>query len=432
MKLSLICIIVKGKQMCNRKMIHSAFYCLLLTTVLLASVSAGDSIDYTRYTVTGNQQAIGTVLNELYDNSTGDDMDDVLDEIRHLPQESRKGAYNQMMPQVSLSTPLVTAAAINQNTASLFDRMGNVRMAGLALNNRYEPSRFLAAADNSLAYVADEGGQWHPFYKAFGTWADREKDNDIAGYSYDLYGMAVGADTLVNENLLIGLSLGGSKANVNFSLPGTGTDIDSMFTSVYGSWFQDDMHVDVTLSYGHNWYDGERRVNFGGIDRTAKSEHEADAWSAAIELGKNLAADDATLLEPVVGLGYTAVHERGYQESDAGALSLHVNSNITESLTSKVGIRAAKEFMKEQTSYVPEVRAFWLHDFSDRIEQNASFVDGGSFTTRGRDPERDSLNLGTGLNVYLQKDCRLFASYDWQITSDFEAHSVQTGVQFSF
>lgn len=418
--------------MCNPKMNLGAFYCLLLTMALFASVSGGVSIDYSRYAVTGNQQAMGTVLNNLYHEPTSDDMDDILDEISLLPGESRNGAYNQMTPQMSLSTPVVTAAAINQNTASLFDRMGNVRMRSLALNNRYDTSRFLAAADNSLAYVADEGGQWRPFYKAFGTWADREKDNDIAGYSYDLYGMAVGADTWVNENLLIGLSLGGSRANVNFSQPGTGTDIDSMFTSVYGSWFQDDVHVDVALGYGHNWYDGERRVNFGGIDRTAKSKHEADAWSAAIELGMNLAADDTMLLEPVVGLGYTAVHERGYQESDAGSLSLHVNSNKTESLTSKVGIRAAKEFIKEQSSYVPEVRAFWLHDFSDRVEQNASFVDGGSFTTRGRDPERDSLNLGTGLNVYLQNDCRLFVSYDWHITSDFEAHSVQTGVQFSF
>ena len=402
----------------------------------MSPVAAGDhGFDYTQPAGTGSQHSLGEVFNDFYNGSPSSDMDDVIDEIRNLPDtDAIADAYSQIAPQSSLGSPIVTMATANQNNANLFNRIGQVRTGSGLAWSRYDASRLLASADNSLAYVAKDVSGWKPFFKAFGTWADRETDGSRAGYDYDLYGLSAGADKLIHENLMMGLNVGGSKANVNYDLPGTGTDVESVFTSLYGSWFGDDYHIDFTVGYGHSWYDSERGLHFGGVDRTAKSKHEGDVWSAAIEMGKNLGGEDL-LLEPVVGFGYTAIHERGYQESGADSLNLKLGANTTESVYSKVGIRAAKELSIEDSPAVcvPEVRAFWLHDFSDRIEQSAAFAtDGGSFTTQGHDPQRDSLNLGLGVNVYCQEGCRLFANYDWQISADFEAHGVEAGMQFSF
>jgi outer membrane autotransporter protein len=81
---------------------------------------------------------------------------------------------------------------------------------------------------------------------------------------------------------------------------------------------------------------------------------------------------------------------------------------------------------------VPNVRAFWIHDFADRVELDSSFVGGGSFTTEGRDPVRDTFNLGAGLNIYLKNNVRLFVDYGWQSASSFNSNTVQAGAQWSF
>lgn len=190
--------------------------------------------------------------------------------------------------------------------------MGDIRNAGLyamSADSRY----LLASTDNSVA-LPPKTDEWMPFAKGFGVWGDRDKDSDTAGYQYNVYGMAGGIDKLVSDNTLIGISVGGSKANVDYGQWGTNSDIDSLFASLYGSYFVDDWHFGVTLGYGHSWYDSQRGIPAFGL--RAESDHHGNSYSAAAELGKNL-GDESTILEPVVGLGYTLVRERGYTEKGA-------------------------------------------------------------------------------------------------------------------
>jgi subtilase-type serine protease len=205
-----------------------------------------------------------------------------------------------------------------------------------------------------------------------------------------------------------------------------------MFCSLYGSYFVDDWHVGVTLGYGHSWYDSQRGIPF--IGRHADSDHQGNSYSAAVELGKNF-GDKSMILEPVAGIGYTAVLEDGYKEKGAGALNLKVDSETTDGIYSKLGVRVAKEFRPEQNPdmiLVPNVSAFWIHDFADRVEMSSSFIGGGSFTIEGLEPMGDTFNIGAGLNVYYNKNLRLFIDYGWQSESSFNSHTVQLGAQWSF
>jgi len=397
-----------------------------------SSVILTVEMDYAHYATTANEHSIGNAFNYIVGNDldTGD-MNDVLTAIEHLPNGAAvNNAYDEMMPQDTLGLPEVIRNAMNQYSEGLFGRMGDVRNAGLyamSTDSRY----LLASADNSLL-LPRKKDEWMPFAKGFGVWGDRDKDSDIAGYQYNVYGLTGGIDKLVSDNTLIGIGIGGSRANVDYSRSGTGSDIDSLFASLYGSYFVNDWHLGVTLGYGHSWYDSERGIPTYGL--RAESDHEGNSYSAAAELGKNF-GNESTILEPVMGLGYTLVRERGYTEKGAGALNLKVGSETTDGIYSKLGVRAAKEFRSEKNPnrvLVPNMSAFWIHDFADRVELSSSFIGGGSFTTEGLDPVRDMFNIGAGLNVYSGKNTRLFVDYTWQFSSDFTSSMVQAGIQRRF
>ena len=412
------------------------------TAFLLLGIAYGDEDviltveqvrDFATYANTDNERSVGEAFNYLdpiVTEDTDEDMRDVIDEILMLPDGAAvNAAYDQMMPQDALGLPDVTRIMMNQFVGGVLDHMDNIRGSkqyAMLSGSQY----LLASAEGSLA-APPETDKWMPFAKGFGTWGDRDTEDDIAGYNYDAYGIVAGMDKLISENTLLGFSVGGSRANVDYSQFGTSGDIDSLLVSLYGSYFKDTWHVDLTLGYAHNWYDSRRSVAF---DRAAESDHQGNSYSAAVELGNNFGGTDM-LLEPVVGVGYTSVQEGSYTEEGAGSLDLKVDSRTLDGMYTKLGLRVGKEFRSQENSdviWVPKANAFWIHDFADRVKLDSSFVGGGSFTTEGLEPLRDVFNLGAGLNIYFNKDVRLFVDYGWQTAGNFNSNTVQIGAQWSF
>jgi len=404
--------------------------CFDLSLVL----AGGGGVDFASVAETPNQFSIGRALNTLQDEGG---MSVLRSRIESLPDLAAvQNAFDQLMPQQSIAVPVITGTTAQKSTGQLFSRLAEAR-AGQSFASRgsYAPQRLLASTDASFGFDSLAGtDRWSPYFKTFGTWADRESGTSLSGYTLTTRGIMAGADTLVNDSFLLGWSIAGARSDVDYSQARSTTDIQSLMASLYGSWLVSDYHIDAVLGYGHHWYDGRRTVVFGGIDERAKSEYEGDTWSVAIEAGRDFGVGDM-IFEPVVGFGYTAVKDRGYREHGGSNIKLNVSANTTESLYSKLGMRISKQFQlaaQPGRVYVPQVRLFWIHDFSNRVGQHAAFAEGGDFAIKGYRPDRDILNLGTGLSLYLEKGLRLFADYDWQVSSEYSAHHVQAGVQFSF
>jgi len=393
-------------------------------------------LSYGTYARTDNERSIGLAFDDLV-NTGGDtgDMDTVIsffDDLNPGEEAAANAALDQMMPQDALGLPEVTRNMMNQYSGSVLDHMGAVRGSkqyAMLSGSRY----LLASADNSLT-APPEVDKWLPYAKGLGTWGDRDGADDIVGYNYNTYGIMGGVDKLVSEDTLLGFGIGGSKTKVDYDQQGTSADIDSMLLSLYGSYFKDDWHVDLTLGYSHNSYDSQRGIHFDSIDREAKSDHQGNAYNIAMEFGNNFGGT-SMLLEPVVGIGYTSVQQGSYTEKGADSLNLKVDSETMEGIYSRLGLRLAKEFRCEKNPdmvWVPKANVFWIHDFADGVKFDNEFIGGGSFTTQTQDPIRDAFNIGAGLNVYFTKSVRLFVDYGWQTAGSFNANTVQAGAQWSF
>ena len=391
-------------------------------------------LPYTAFARTHNERSIGHAFDHIVlDGEDTGDMNTVLSAIEGLPDgRAVNKAYDQMMPQDVLGLPEVTRNMMNQFSEGVFDHIGSVQ------NSRQyammgDSSNLMASASDSPA-VTPQIDKWMPYAKGFGTWGSHDGESDIAGYNYSTYGMMGGIDKWISENTLLGFGMGGAVTNVDYKQDSANADISSMLVSLYGSYFVDNWHVGLNLGYSHNWYDAKRGINFDSIDRDAKSSYQGNAYNIATELGNNFGGK-SMLLEPVAGVGYTAVQQDSYRETGAKSLGLRVDSETTEGIYSKLGLRWAKEFRSEKnpdTVFVPKANVFWIHDFADGATFDSEFVNGGHFSTDSMDPVRDSFNFGAGLNVFLSKSTRLFVDYGWQGASSLSSSTLQAGAQWSF
>jgi uncharacterized protein with beta-barrel porin domain len=379
---------------------------------------------------TDNERKVGRALDSLIDSGTNDDVLDYFDSLGTGDGKQAKEALDQLMPQDVLGLPEVMRNVMNQYSDSTLDHAGSVR-GSKQYAAMTGSSYLLASASNSQAAPA-EVDKWMPYAKGFGTWGNRDGESDVVGYDFHNYGLMGGMDKLISENTLVGFNIGGSSGKVDYDQSGTDADLDSFLLSLYGSYFKDEWHIDLTAAYAHTWYNTERRISF--MNQDAEADYEGDAFNIATEFGYNLGGTDM-LLEPVAGLGYTYVQQDSYTESGAGSLNLNVDSETMDGLYSRLGLRLAKEFRCEKNPnmiIVPKASAFWIHDFADNAEFGSQFVNGGSFSTDSLDPIEDSLKLSGGLNVYLSKSTQLFVDYTWQTSSEINFSTVQAGAQFKF
>ena len=69
----------------------------------------------------------------------------------------------------------------------------------------------------------------------------------------------------------------------------------------------------------------------------------------------------------------------------------------------------------------------------DKVQATSSFTGGGaSFSANGASPEQGTFNAGAGFIYELQDNWVLSAQYDYQVKSDFSAHSASVRAGYKF
>jgi|GEM_PF-5029472 len=392
---------------------------------------------------TKNEHAVAGALDHVI---AGGDMDedthDLLLDIRYLQHNDWEEGGNgnprlldELTPQDTMGLAQVTSATMGAFNDSMFDRINNM-LTGRPFAAAGFGQKLLAKVEiRPDEWLIRPGSQptdkWMPFIKGIGSWGDKDGEKGVSGYRYNVYGMTAGADKLIDDNWLVGIAFGGSRADVDYDKAGTSADIDTAMVALYGSYFKDNWHIDLDLSYGYNWYDSERTVQIGMFNKKARSDHNGNVYSAAIQAGMNL-GNDCTIIEPIVGAGYAAIQEDGYTEKGADPVNLKVDSHTTDSYYAKLGVRLAA-LMREQDNVVlvPEIGVFYIADLSDESELDSAFGDGSAFTVEGLEPD-DALNVKAAINAYFSNNWRLFLNYDWRTASDLNTHTVKGGVQWDF
>lgn len=358
--------------------------------------------------------SLGSVLDSLANTATGD----MAMVLGALDASGSPESARQLEPTVNNGPIQASFGTVGQHTDTVMGRIGQV---------------LAARAGATGVSTGDETAGNGVWAKGFGSYLHQGVTPDSGGYTANVWGISMGYDTFMFENLIAGFSAAFARNNITTKDVNTRTDADSYQGSLYGSLARNAWYLDAVLSFAYNRYDALRHIMLPGIDRTAQAHYGGRQYSGYFEGGLTLKAS-GLLLTPLVSLRAMRLDLEDYTETQAGALNLTVDRQRYNLFQTGLGAKAVYPVSKKNLNITPEIHAKWMYDFAGDAQQAVSTFTGGgaSFVTTGFEPPRSSGNVGAKLTVMTLSGWTVSFSYDLELKSDFYSHNGSIDVRYAF
>ena len=197
--------------------------------------------------------------------------------------------------------------------------------------------------------------------QGFGQWGSQTSTDGSSGYNVGSSGYALGLDHAFTDNLILGANFGYSCTTLNmYGMPGN-SDINSLYGSVYGTWFSERSYVESILTYGNHQYSIERLVDIGSLQSDNSSNHRGNAFSVLTEAGHSFPVYQWNV-QPFASIGYYNLGEGAIDETGQYA-AMAINSRTTDEVVSEVGVEVERPFYTSKGVLVPMLKAGWQHGF---------------------------------------------------------------------
>lgn len=341
-------------------------------------------------------------------------------------------AFTGVLPTLSADDDVFQAFANAdaKQTARLAEQLAP-NVTGAAARVAVESQRLLSDAIERRGQAIhrqpdnlSKNGFW---VQALSGKASQDQRDGIKGFDLNASGIALGVDTLVTDNTLVGVAYGYLNSNVGGN-DGYKLDADGHSLSLYGSYSDNGFFVDGNLTYG--WNDNESKRHIAGTK--AKGSYDSDWLGVNVLAGYTFNFSNNLALEPRIGARYTNVSLDGYREKGSSA-ALRVNSQRYESGELGAGVRLAGMLQLDKGVLVPEAKLMVWHDLiADNTDTTSTFVQGGSaFTTRGLTQARNTYEATLGLDYRLGA-ASFGISYNHAERSDFDSNMLQARMRYDF
>jgi len=413
---------------------------ILQTSKKAALLAAPES--YTQVAQTPNQMATAKALDSFI-NAKGGDRETVSIALDELKASEFPDAFDQISPAFHESLARITIEQSNAQGQMLQQRFGALRLGvggfrqiGLEAPIITEGKQFKELKETRSIMEPAADNPWGVWVQGNGLFAKNSGLNGIPNFRFDSGGFLLGADYRWNDTLATGIYAGyqridarydgGSRTNVNAARFGAYATLDTG-NGFYGN---------ALLGGGYSDYEVRRTIDFGSIDRTARSNPHGGEFSAMLGTGYDWKAGNFTF-GPVASGQYTYVNIDGFTEEGARSLNLKINDQEAHSLRSTLGARVAYSWqINEAVALVPEGRITWQHEFLQDSRDIAAELDGGrgpGFNIATTTPERDAVFAGAGLNLQVgdRWNANVYYNADFG-RGDFKSQMISGGVNIKF
>jgi outer membrane autotransporter protein len=301
------------------------------------------------------------------------------------------------------------------------------------------------------------------------TFGDKEPTGEITGFDFDTYGITVGADYRISDQLAAGLAVGYSRFDADFDTAGvrdtaspSGQELESdgVQLAAFGSFFPtDQLFVDAIASVGWQFYDSTRRIVIDSrnpaeddVSATATGDFDAVHFGVATNIGYSTQVAGANLT-PLVRLEYLHAEIDGFTESSDSPLELEFDDSDADSLTINLGVEADYPISTPFGIISPNVRAEYVHEFIDEDDggtlayandttdtlddpQVNAFCDRrpcSAFSVSREERDQDYGIIGAGVVATLPLGFAAFVDWSTFIgLSNFDVHTVNVGLRKEF
>jgi uncharacterized protein with beta-barrel porin domain len=351
---------------------------------------------------------VNTLVDTLFTNGNSAAVVNVFSTLRGLTPAQRAQFFTQVQPsQIGAASALLAQALTNNGglTTAIDDRVYSLL-----------DGRGMAAGD-------DVGRGFTVWAKPYGETFTQDRKENVDGFNASVYGIAVGADTLIRPDTRLGGAMSLSNTNVNFAGSQSGnTATDLLFQAgVYGSYFSGNFFLDGIGAFGLHWYNTKENISAFGSQRS--SNFNGVQFSAKVTGGYEWRMASGMVVTPSITFQEIHVDLDAHQTSGGGLFDLNVSSQHLDVMQLKFGGRVAYPIVRANGwTFTPEVHAFYVRNLIlSRVQSTAAFTSGGAFTVSGPQRDPDLANLGVGVTIAQKGPFALSARYDYtfgQTSSD--------------
>ena len=316
----------------------------------------------------------------------------------------------------------------NLSFTSIGSRIDNLRDADLIAHApaslKSMQANHRGVASGIVATKEIKHGAW---VKAIGNHARQDQRNGFDGYKSNSAGITIGADTRLDNDIIVGGAFTYIDTDVNArdTATGSGSEIKSYqgtgyLSRDYGTW-----HLDALLAYTKQQNKTQRVVGLSNMT----GKFDGDLFSTRVTAGKRMeVANSKMVVTPFVSLQYDHLKQDGYTEN--GPAPLTVNRTTASRLTSGLGARLVTEATVAGRQIKPSVTAQWLHEFKQEGLNTSGTVNGGAFVSEGQKAIKNILGLGTSVMMPVGRNAAVSVGYNYEGATKYQSHGYELVYQY--
>jgi fibronectin-binding autotransporter adhesin len=300
----------------------------------------------------------------------------------------------------------------------------------------------LGAAGPALAYLPRQGGRpglgvWMDGYAIYGG-VDGDAATGSGDVRYHAFGTTLGFDTLLARHAVLGLAAGYAGSDLDVRARAGSADGDTFQGALYAGWVDPRFHLTASGRYAFTQQSTHREITLGSaLFRRARAGVDSHDLGARAEAGASVAQILGVGIEPLAAFDYARLRRGDLRERGAASLDLLSDAETLESLLSTAGLRLrGRIILDANTSLVPELRAYWLHEFGDVERVLRARLEGdptnGTFAVTGAAAPRDSLLVGLGWSASVGPDLQILADYDARVDRSGVQHDAALTFRLRF
>lgn len=370
----------------------------------------------------GNAAARGVapVLDQFISNfvsngTTGStDLDQVVSALGRLTTTAQVNtAAKQTLPVIAGNQTSGVQSALNESQGAITSRQNAT--SGVSTGDAMQSDRSL-------------------WVKPFGSHANQGDVDGSVGFQANTFGVVFGADTDVTslDRLGVAFAYGDSHINGGDSDAPSSADVDSYQAILYGTHKIDAItNLNFQADIGYHHTDGDRYINFGGLNRDANSGFGGFSGHLGAALGRTVSIGRSATVTPRVSADYTYIRDSGYTESGADSLNLNVGSASTQALVFRLG-SLLEQPINDRLSVTLDAAAGY-DAFARQNLITSNFVGGGAaFQTYGVTPSHWLLDGGVGLHGTIKEGMTISLDYNVEGRERYVDQSVSAKFRMAF
>jgi uncharacterized protein with beta-barrel porin domain len=307
-------------------------------------------------------------------------------------------------------------------------RTGNrsATTGGLALGYAEERPNGVASAFNAVKAPAMAQPPWHAWAAGFGAGQSLSGDaaTGSADFSDRVAGGAMGVDHLLNPDLLVGVSAGGSSSTFSVDVRGTSGNLEGAHVGAYAMQRFGASYLSAQLAYGHFDNTTTRLISGIGPDETAKGSFGSDQLGGRLEVGHTYAFSSVSAT-PFAAIQAAKLWQPAYTETSTaggapGVLALSYAARDVSSTPIFLGAKFDGRFdFGNGMLWTPFVNAAWVHEFEPTRAVTASLTTFAlpNFTVEGARAAADAAQVQLGSRLVLNRWWELSG----RVTGEFSA-----------